>query len=171
MNKEGNQTDPYTKGKKYGYHSYMVERFVELLGEDETSQLLLFNETKLNKNIRLNSLRSAPHRTVDLLQEKKVQFKTIEGIPEALEITERMLSNTSYIFFNTGKILKVIFGELLIVVTFGLFLPLLTLGFVFPTSVTHCLSYASLIGFILAFIAVLISVYKEISQRLVTRTK
>ena len=88
MNKEGNQTDPYTKGKKYGYHSYMVERFVELLGEDETSQLLLFNETKLNKNIRLNSLRSAPHRTVDLLQEKKVRFKTIEGIPEALEITE-----------------------------------------------------------------------------------
>lgn len=114
--------------------------------------------------------------TAELLpNESKIQWNTLafweKKINEALDITERMLGNASHIFIHTGKILKLIFWELLIVVTFGLFLPLLTLGFEFPSTVNHYLSYASLIGFILSFIAVLISVYKEISCKIVTSTE
>ncbi len=105
--------------------------------------------------------------------EATVQWNTLafweNKINKALEITERMLSNSSHIFFHSGKRLRLIFWELLIVVIFGLFLPLMILGFEFPSTVGHYLSYASLIGFILSFIAVLISVYQEIAHRIVTK--
>jgi NOL1/NOP2/sun family putative RNA methylase len=86
MKKELNCINPYKLGEEYDYDPYMIERFVEILGEEETSNLLQFNETKLNKTIRLNTLRSSIARTVELLERKRVQLEDIVGMPEAKEI-------------------------------------------------------------------------------------
>lgn len=89
-------------------------------------------------------------------------------INKALDITERMLGNASYIFFYTGRTLKMLYGELGIIMGFGLFLPLVILGFDIPSSITYYLSYASLVGFIISFITVVISIYGELSSRRIT---
>jgi len=76
----------YSFGKKYEYLPYMIERYVEILGEEETSKLLHFYEAKLTKVIRLNSLRSLYSETTKLLKEKKVELKDIPDIEEGKEI-------------------------------------------------------------------------------------
>ncbi|MHA1345100.1 MAG: NOL1/NOP2/sun family putative RNA methylase [Candidatus Heimdallarchaeaceae archaeon] len=86
MEEELNYINPYKLGEEYDYDAYMVERFVEMMGEDETSNLLQFNETELNKTIRLNTLRSSFERTIELLERKKIQLEEIVGMPEAKEI-------------------------------------------------------------------------------------
>lgn len=86
-------------------------------------------------------------------------------INKALDITERMWSNAGHIFFYTAKKLKILFGELSSVMIFGLFLPLIVLSFKCPMSTSYYLSYASLVGFILSFVSVIITIYKEISSK------
>ena len=86
MQKEDNYINPYKLGEEYNYEVYMIERFVEMMGEEETSNLLQFNETELNKTIRLNTIRSSFEHTVELLERKRIQLKDIVGIPEGKEI-------------------------------------------------------------------------------------
>jgi len=86
MQEEDDYITPYKLGEEYDYDAYMIERFVEMMGEEETSNLLQFNETKLNKTIRLNTLRSSCERTVKLLERKRIQLEDIVEIPEGKEI-------------------------------------------------------------------------------------
>ena len=81
-------TDTHKLGKEYGYENYMIDRFIGIMGENETSKLLRFNETKLNKIIRLNTLRSSFEDTVALLERKRIKLQNIESLPEAREIIE-----------------------------------------------------------------------------------
>lgn len=107
-----------------------------------------------------------------LSEEPKCKWDTLAyweaKINKALNITERMLSNASYIFFYTGRKLKMLYGELGIVMIFGLFLPLTILAFNIPSEIAHYLSFVSLVGFIISFIAVVISIYSEISSKKIT---
>lgn len=79
-------TSVYSIGEKYGYLPYMIERYVEMLGEEETVKLLHFYETELPKIIRLNSLRSSYSETVKLLANKGVELKDIQEIEEGKEV-------------------------------------------------------------------------------------
>ena len=89
MTPNDNHTDIYDLGDKYGYLPYMIERYVEMLGTESTRRLLLFNEKKLPKTIRLNSLR-APFSTISRrLNEKGIKLKKInEHLPEGREVLE-----------------------------------------------------------------------------------
>ncbi len=86
MHKEDNYINPYKLSEEYNYDVYMIERFVEMMGEEETSNLLKFNETELNKTIRLNTIRSSFEHTVKLLERKRIKLEDIVGIPEGKEI-------------------------------------------------------------------------------------
>lgn len=86
MEEELNYVNPFKLGEEYDYDPYMIERFIEMMGEEETSNLLQFNETELNKTIRLNTLRSSLEHTVELLGRKRIQLEDIVGIPEAKEV-------------------------------------------------------------------------------------
>lgn len=73
-------------GKKYGYLPYMIERFEEMLGKKETIELLHFNEIKIPKFIRLNSLRESFDNIIRLLNKKGVEFREFPDLPEGREI-------------------------------------------------------------------------------------
>jgi NOL1/NOP2/sun family putative RNA methylase len=64
----------------------MIERFIKMMGEEETKKLLLFNEKELKKVIRLNSLRWAFPQIIKLLENKGITLEDIEGLPEAKEV-------------------------------------------------------------------------------------
>jgi hypothetical protein len=82
-----------------------------------------------------------------------------------------MLSNAGNIFFYTAKTLKLLYGELSTVMIFGLLLPLIVLGFKLSMNASYYLSYASLVGFILSFIAVVTTIYTEICSKGITSTE
>ena len=86
-----NNTSVYSIGEKYGYLPYMIERYVEILGEEETIKLLHFYETNLPKTIRLNSLRSPYSRTMKLLTSKGVELKNIPEIEEGKEVVSSLV--------------------------------------------------------------------------------
>lgn len=88
MESTDNTLDVYELGNNLGYLNYMIERFVEMIGEEETVDLLKYNEKKLSKTIRLNSLRSPFERTKALLKKKGVVLRNIEYLPEGIEIIE-----------------------------------------------------------------------------------
>ena len=79
-------TDISELGETLGYLPYMTERYVSLIGEEETLKLYRFNEKKLPTTIRLNSLRNDFANTENLLIQKKVKLKGINDLPEAREI-------------------------------------------------------------------------------------
>jgi len=73
-------------GDKYGYLPYMIERYIEMIGEKETTKLLHFYESELPKVIRLNSLKSKYSDTMKSLTNKGVELKDIPNIEEGKEI-------------------------------------------------------------------------------------
>ncbi len=81
----------YNLGEKYGYLPYMIDRYIEIFGEEETTKLLHFYESELPKIIRLNSLRSPYSKTVELLTNKGVELKDILGIEEGKEVVSSLV--------------------------------------------------------------------------------
>ena len=64
--------------KKYGYKQEIVERYVELFGED-TEAFLKANETEPKVYIRVNTLKVSQNELKERLQKKGVQLKKVEG--------------------------------------------------------------------------------------------
>ena len=85
------RTNAHNVGEKYGYLCYMIERYVEMIGDKETIKLLHFYESELPKIIRLNSLRSSYSRTVKLLTNKGVELKNIPEIEEGKEVISSLI--------------------------------------------------------------------------------
>ncbi len=73
-------------GKDLGYLPYMIERYISILGEEETKKLLQFNETKLPQIIRFNSLRKPHAETEMLLKKKQVVMERVKNFPEARRV-------------------------------------------------------------------------------------
>ena len=80
--------DVHKLGKELGYLPYMIDRYLSLLGEEETINLLSFNETTLAQSIRLNSLRNPIEKTEELLKQKQVIMEHVKNLPEARKIIE-----------------------------------------------------------------------------------
>ncbi len=78
--------------KKYGYLPYIIDRYLEFLGIDETIKLLEANEKPLNLWIRANTLKIIPDEIYKRLKEKGFILKKSEWIPYAFKI-EKEISN------------------------------------------------------------------------------
>ena len=78
--------DTYELGENLGYLPYMIERYISILGDEETKKLLLFNETQLPQVIRLNSLRNPLQETENLLKKKQIIMERVKNFPEARRI-------------------------------------------------------------------------------------
>ncbi len=80
--------DVFELGSKLGYLPYMIDRFIEMLGECETKELIKFNETTLPQSIRLNSLRNSFENSERLLKKKGIQLEKNTEFPESRTITK-----------------------------------------------------------------------------------
>lgn len=88
MTSSSSHNDVYDIGKQFGYQKYMIKRFIEMIGEEETKQLLYFNELELHKVIRLNSLRASTSQIKLLLEKKGVKLEDIKGLPEGKRVVK-----------------------------------------------------------------------------------
>jgi len=88
MSSTSYQGDAYKIGNQFGYQEYMIKRYIEMMGEEETKKLLHFNEQKLERIIRLNSLRESIPKIIQLLENKGVKLKNIEDLPEGKRVVK-----------------------------------------------------------------------------------
>lgn len=77
---------------KYGYLPYIIERYLEFLGFEETIKLLEANEKPLSTWIRANTLKITADEISKRLKEKGFVLKKSEWIPYAFEL-EKQNSN------------------------------------------------------------------------------
>ncbi|MEB2836573.1 MAG: RsmB/NOP family class I SAM-dependent RNA methyltransferase [Desulfurococcales archaeon] len=78
--------------ERYGYLAYMVERYIELLGVEETKELLEANEEPLPETIRCNDYiidcRELAHR----LEAKGFELKPLHLAPHGLVVARQPIS-------------------------------------------------------------------------------
>ncbi|MDP8002619.1 MAG: RsmB/NOP family class I SAM-dependent RNA methyltransferase [Caldisphaera sp.] len=72
--------------KKYGYSSYIVERYLMLLGKEETIELLQANEASLPETIRCNDFLIKCNKLEKRLKEKGFKIGKIPFLPHGYEI-------------------------------------------------------------------------------------
>jgi NOL1/NOP2/sun family putative RNA methylase len=74
--------------KKFGYSTYLVERYVELFGLDDTIRLLEANEKRLRRCIRVNTLRIQPENLHQRLEGKGFRLERIGWVPYGFRVLE-----------------------------------------------------------------------------------
>ncbi|HMF32458.1 MAG TPA: RsmB/NOP family class I SAM-dependent RNA methyltransferase [Candidatus Lokiarchaeia archaeon] len=82
-------TEPQTPAdlaRQYGYKEYMVERYVEMLGMEETIQLLEANDRPLPVTIRTNTIKITPKTLQKRLVSKGFQITPVADLPYAFEV-------------------------------------------------------------------------------------
>jgi NOL1/NOP2/sun family putative RNA methylase len=72
--------------RKFGYSTYLVERYVELFGLDDTLRLLEANERGLKRCIRVNTLRIQPKDLVQRLEKKGFRLERISWMPYGFRV-------------------------------------------------------------------------------------
>jgi len=102
--------------EKYGYHTYMIERYLELFGEDETIKLLEANEKPLNPVIRCNTLKISVKSLINRLLAKGFKLEKVPWIDYAFQVvkspfslgsTTEYLMGYYYIHKGMGSLLPV----------------------------------------------------------------
>ena len=78
--------------EKYGYLLYMIERYLDFLGEDETIALLNANEQPLTPSIRVNTLKIEPVKLKNRLEEKGIKLEPIRTVPSGFKVIESPLN-------------------------------------------------------------------------------
>jgi NOL1/NOP2/sun family putative RNA methylase len=73
--------------KKYGYKTFMVERYLALFGE-ETEQFLQGNDQVLPKTIRVNTLTTTIQKATQRLEVKGFKLKSVPNLPYAFRVLE-----------------------------------------------------------------------------------
>ncbi|MFX0181174.1 MAG: RsmB/NOP family class I SAM-dependent RNA methyltransferase [Candidatus Hodarchaeota archaeon] len=76
----------------FGYHPYMIKRYIQFLGENNTIRLLEANEKPLNPSIRVNTLKTSVVRLKERLESKDFKLRSIKHIPYAFEVLESKLN-------------------------------------------------------------------------------
>jgi NOL1/NOP2/sun family putative RNA methylase len=66
--------------ERYNYRRYMVKRYLEMFGKEETVKLLEANEQKLIPSLRCNTLRISEEDFVTLFTKKRFILEKISGI-------------------------------------------------------------------------------------------
>lgn len=72
--------------EKYGYLPYMIERYHDFLGLDDTIKLLEANEQPLKPTIRVNTLKIPPEKLKIRLEKKGFELEPIEEISSGFKV-------------------------------------------------------------------------------------
>lgn len=78
--------------KKYGYLPYIIERYVQFLGLDETIKLLEANERPLITSIRANTLKISVEELKETLESKGFILEHIDWVPYGFKVTKAPLN-------------------------------------------------------------------------------
>jgi len=88
--------------KEYGYLPYMIERYIEFLGLDETIELLKANERPLIPSIRVNTLKIKVNELKKRLENKGFELEPIEWVPYGFNVVKETLNLGSLHEFLQG---------------------------------------------------------------------
>ena len=77
---------------KYGYLPYMIDRYVQFLGFEETIKLLEANERPLIPSIRVNTLKISVKNLKEMLESKGFILESIDWIPHGFKVTKAPLN-------------------------------------------------------------------------------
>ncbi len=88
--------------QKYGYLQYMIERYIDFLGIDETIKLLEANERDLPPSIRINTLKIRIDEIKEMLEHKGFKLKPIDWVPYGFKILNKSLNLGSLHEFLQG---------------------------------------------------------------------
>jgi len=72
--------------EQFGYLPYMIERYFQFLGEDQTKQLLEANEKPLTPSIRVNTLKIDKDTLRNRLESKGIKLESIDWINYGFKI-------------------------------------------------------------------------------------
>jgi NOL1/NOP2/sun family putative RNA methylase len=81
-----NQSFTLKIAQEYGYLPYMIERYIQFLGVDETTELLKANEKPLIPSIRTNTLKITESDLESRLTKKGFKLEKIKWIPYAFKV-------------------------------------------------------------------------------------
>jgi len=79
--------------RRYGYLPYMVIRYLEVLGQDETLHLLEANEAPLPETYRCNDYVVNCDRLAAMLEEKGYMVRPVPFLPHGYEVVEKGLGS------------------------------------------------------------------------------
>jgi NOL1/NOP2/sun family putative RNA methylase len=85
---------------KFGYSTYLVDRYIQMFGTEDTLRLLEANEKGLMSCIRCNTLRVSPEHLVSRLEKKGFKLERIGWIPYGLRVLKEgfpLGSTTEYL--------------------------------------------------------------------------
>jgi hypothetical protein len=137
--------------------------FLEELGFQLTDDFggIIIDDNRTDLKILADKLDQLPKTRWDSLAFWEDQ------INKALRIVEKMLANQNFLSVNRTISIKRIFILLILVLFFGTLLPLLVMFIKLPLSLGDFLPYLTIVGFIPSLIAVLITIYTEISTQII----
>ncbi|MFX0006866.1 MAG: RsmB/NOP family class I SAM-dependent RNA methyltransferase [Candidatus Hermodarchaeota archaeon] len=72
--------------EKYGYLPYMIERYIQFLGLEQTINYLEANELPLTPSIRTNTLKISPSALKIKLEKKGFELEPIAWVPYAFKV-------------------------------------------------------------------------------------
>ncbi|MEJ2276783.1 MAG: RsmB/NOP family class I SAM-dependent RNA methyltransferase [Candidatus Lokiarchaeota archaeon] len=72
--------------KEYNYLPYMIERYLQIFGINETKKYLMANEEPLNPSIRVNELKISTEKLEEKLIRKGFKLNKIDKIPFGFEV-------------------------------------------------------------------------------------
>jgi NOL1/NOP2/sun family putative RNA methylase len=87
-----NQEIAQSLAEEYGYLLYMIERYFQFLGINETIELLKANEKPLIPSIRVNTLKIKTFELKKRLETKGFEFSTVESIPYAFRVMKEAIN-------------------------------------------------------------------------------
>ncbi|MFX0029708.1 MAG: RsmB/NOP family class I SAM-dependent RNA methyltransferase, partial [Candidatus Hermodarchaeota archaeon] len=87
-----NQELAQNLAEEYGYLPYMIERYFQILGVDDTLELLKANEKPLIPSIRVNTLKIKAFDLKRRLESKGFELNTVESIPYAFKVMKETLN-------------------------------------------------------------------------------
>ena len=82
----------YKLAEQYGYLPYMIERYFQFLGEDQTIQLLEANDKPLTPSIRINTLKIDKNSLKQRLESKGFKLEPIDWIDDGFKIKDSRLN-------------------------------------------------------------------------------
>ena len=81
-----NQNLAQKLAQEYGYLPYMIERYLQFLGFDDTIKLLKANEKPLTPSIRVNTLKIKAEDLKKRLEQKRFELETIDWVSYAFTL-------------------------------------------------------------------------------------
>lgn len=85
----------------YSHPSWMVKRYLEKFGRDETEQLLQANNEKPYLTLRLNAIKSNPDEFKSLMDKVKLRYNSGRFLPEFFKL-QNLTNITAWEYFSRG---------------------------------------------------------------------